>query len=96
MIRIKCPYCGLRDHSEFNYIGDATKIRPVSPELANDEEWFDYIYIRDNPRGVHQEYWQHITGCRSYVKVLRDTVTHEVLKTGLPSDDLLVSYEAEK
>ena len=49
MIRIKCPYCGLRDHSEFNYIGDATKIRPVSPELANDEEWFDYIYIRDIP-----------------------------------------------
>ena len=62
----------------------------------NDEEWFDYIYIRDNPRGVHQEYWQHITGCRSFVKVLRDTVSHEVLKTGLPSDDLLFSYEAEK
>jgi len=96
MIRIKCPYCGLRDHSEFNYIGDATKLRPINPELAKDDEWFDYIYIRDNPRGVHQEYWQHISGCRSYVKVLRDTVTHEVLKTGLPSDDLLFSYEAEK
>jgi sarcosine oxidase subunit delta len=70
-------------------------MRPVNPELASDEDWFDYIYVRDNPRGIHQEYWQHIAGCRSYVKVLRNTVTHEVLKTGLPSDDLLSSGEAE-
>ena len=70
-------------------------MRPVNPELATDEDWFDYIYVRDNPRGIHQEYWQHIDGCRSYVKVLRDTVTHEVLKTGLPADDLLSSVEAE-
>jgi sarcosine oxidase subunit delta len=70
-------------------------MRPVNPESATDEDWFDYIYVRDNPRGIHQEYWQHIAGCRSYVKVLRNTVTHEVLKTGLPSDDLLSSSEAE-
>jgi len=24
MIRIKCPYCGERDHSEFTYGGDAS------------------------------------------------------------------------
>ena len=24
MIRINCPYCGERDHSEFSYGGDAT------------------------------------------------------------------------
>ena len=70
-------------------------MRPVNPELATDEDWFDYIYVRDNPRGIHQEYWQHIAGCRSYVKVLRNTLTHEVLETGLPSDDLLSSGEAE-
>ncbi|NBQ83840.1 MAG: sarcosine oxidase subunit delta, partial [Alphaproteobacteria bacterium] len=23
MIRIDCPFCGLRDHSEFSYGGDA-------------------------------------------------------------------------
>ena len=70
-------------------------MRPVNPELATDEDWFDYIYVRDNPRGIHQEYWQHIAGCRSHVKVLRNTLTHEVLKTGLPSDDLLSSDEVE-
>ena len=70
-------------------------MRPVNPELATDEDWFDYIYVRDNPRGIHQEYWQHIAGCRSHVKVLRNTLTHEVLKTGLPSDDLLSSDEGE-
>ena len=88
MIRIKCPYCGVRDHAEFNYIGDATKIRPVNPADATPEDWFDYIYVRDNPRGPHEEYWQHIIGCRSFVKVLRDTSTHEVLATALPNEKL--------
>ena len=27
-MRIPCPHCGERDHSEFRYGGDATKIRP--------------------------------------------------------------------
>jgi heterotetrameric sarcosine oxidase delta subunit len=88
MIRIACPHCGPRDHAEFTYIGDATKIRPADPANASEAEWFDYIYIRDNPRGPHQEYWQHIQGCRAFVKVLRDTLTHEILATGLPKDTL--------
>ena len=25
MLRINCPYCGVRDHEEFSYFGDATK-----------------------------------------------------------------------
>ena len=28
MIRIKCPYCGERDHSEFTYGGDGTIVYP--------------------------------------------------------------------
>ncbi len=95
MIRIRCPFCGVRDHEEFNYIGDATKIRPSEPGLASDEEWYDYIYIRNNPKGPHEEYWQHVAGCRSVVKVLRDTFTHEVLATGLPADQLKKNYEAK-
>lgn len=86
MIRISCPYCGPRDHDEFTYIGDATKNRPTDD--ASDEDWFNFVYIRDNPRGPHQEYWQHIQGCRAFVKVLRNTLTHEVLATGLPGDVL--------
>ncbi|MCX8521650.1 MAG: sarcosine oxidase subunit delta, partial [Rhodoferax sp.] len=28
MLRIHCPYCGVRDHEEFSYFGDATKTYP--------------------------------------------------------------------
>ena len=88
MIRLDCPYCGLRDHEEFSYIGDATKTRPAHTGDASAEDWFDYVYIRDNPRGPHEETWQHIQGCRAFIRVLRDTLTHEVLATGLPHEDL--------
>lgn len=88
MIRINCPFCGLRDHAEFQYIGDSTKIRPIENSLEKQEEWFDFVYIRNNPKGPHQEYWQHTYGCRSFVKVLRNTLTHEIIATGLPEDTL--------
>ncbi|MEQ8818140.1 MAG: sarcosine oxidase subunit delta [Thalassobaculum sp.] len=88
MIRITCPHCGPRDHDEFSYAGDAGKLRPADPEAASAEDWHRYVYLRDNPRGPHLEFWHHVQGCRAYVKVLRDTATHEVLATGLPQDDL--------
>ncbi|NQW10573.1 MAG: sarcosine oxidase subunit delta [Alphaproteobacteria bacterium] len=88
MIRIPCPHCGPRDHAEFSYAGDATKIRPADPDAATAADWHDYVYFRDNPRGPHMEYWHHTQGCRAYVKVLRDTSTHEVLAAGMPGDTL--------
>ena len=33
MIRINCPFCGLRDHSEFTYGGDATIEYPALDAL---------------------------------------------------------------
>ena len=88
MIRINCPWCGTRDHAEFSYIGDATKQRPADPAAATADDWHDFVYIRDNPRGPHLEIWQHIQGCRSFLQVSRDTRTHEVLAVGLPGEDL--------
>ncbi len=89
MIQITCPYCGSRDHAEFTYVGDATKTRPpLGAEASDRAPWHDYVYLRQNPRGPHLEYWQHTHGCRAFVKVLRDTYSHEVLATGLPADAL--------
>jgi len=88
MIRITCPHCGPRDHAEFSYAGDATKTRPADPARATPADWHDFVYLRDNPRGPHLELWHHVGGCRAYVKVLRDTWTHEVLACGLPGDTL--------
>ena len=89
MIIIDCPLCGPRDHAEFLYIGDATKVRPAEKGGSTDEAWYDFVYLRDNPKGLHQELWQHSYGCRCFIKVLRNTVTHEIIATGLPKDNLI-------
>jgi sarcosine oxidase subunit delta len=75
-MRIPCPFCGTRDHSEFTYHGDATI---VYPDLAAPAEaWFDAVYIRNNPKGPHRERWQHSDGCRLWLIVERDTATHAI------------------
>lgn len=86
MHRINCPWCGLRDEAEFQYQGDATKKRPAMDGTV--EEYFDYVYLRENPRGWHTEWWHHVQGCRQWVKVVRNTLTHEIAATGNAQDDL--------
>lgn len=77
MLRIHCPYCGIRDHAEFIYEGDAGV---DWPELGDDdmEAWHRAVFLRGNPAGPHREYWQHSSGCRLWLVVERDTVTHEI------------------
>ena len=77
MLRINCPVCGLRDETEFSYGGDATVVRPTHDE-TNPDVWFDFVFLRDNPRGSHREYWHHAQGCRQWLVVERDTLTHKV------------------
>jgi len=84
MLRITCPCCGQRDEAEFRYRGDATVARPA-PE-AGAEAFLDYVYLRDNPRGWHLEWWQHAQGCRQVLKVRRHTATHAIAWVGLPQD----------
>lgn len=75
-MRIPCPYCGSRDIAEFSYSGDATLMRPSGDDA---EAMFGYVYLRNNPAGVHQEHWYHAAGCRAWLKVTRNVTTHEVL-----------------
>jgi len=86
MHRIDCPWCGVRDEDEFQYQGDATVTRPKFN--ASQEAFFDYVYKRDNPKGWHTEWWHHVGGCRQWVKVVRNTATHEIFCTGTPADKL--------
>src|SRR3982751_5918482 len=37
-----------------------------------------YVYLRENPSGLHQELWFHGSGCRSWLIVTRNTRTHEI------------------
>jgi sarcosine oxidase subunit delta len=77
-MRIPCPFCGERDLREFAYLGDATVTRP-DPAVPNAEPlFFAYAYLRDNPAGPHRELWYHAQGCRSWLRVERDTRTHRI------------------
>ena len=79
-MRIKCPYCGLRDHSEFTFGGESQRLRPENPERTSDAEWADYQFYRDNPKGLHFERWVHGFGCRQWFNVVRNTLTHEIVE----------------
>lgn len=74
---IKCPHCGPREASEYTYVGDAKVIRPDHEDNDKDK-WNNYVFMRGNPRGKHSEYWQHTSGCRAFLNVIRDTVSHKI------------------
>lgn len=76
MIRIPCPFCGTRDHSEFSYGGDGSITYPGLD--ASREDWHDAVFLRENICGVQLETWQHVQGCRMWLVIERDTMTHEI------------------
>jgi heterotetrameric sarcosine oxidase delta subunit len=88
MLQIKCPHCGPRDEAEFRYRGDATVTRPVAD--ASIDAFASYVFERANPAGWQTEWWQHTHGCRTVLKVVRHTLTHEIAAVGLPGDALSV------
>ena len=81
MLNINCPYCGDRSQKEFAYGGDGSVTRPELNQEISDEKWDEFVYLRKSPRGKHLELWQHISGCRQWIKVERDTLTHEIHQT---------------
>ena len=78
MLRINCPFCGLRNHHEFTYLEDGSV---TMPDLNNAEKeaWYEAVFLRENTRGTHIEDWHHTQGCRMVVRVKRDTATHKIL-----------------
>ena len=81
------PLLGLRDSSEFTYLGDASLIdRPDWRAEGAVARFHDYLYLRDNPAGPHRELWFHEQGDRSWLVVTRDTTTHEILGAELARD----------
>lgn len=79
MLIIECPWCGVRDQSEFHCHGEAHIVRPAEPEKLSEKEWGDYVFFRKNTKGVHYERWTHDHGCRRWFNAVRDTSTDEFL-----------------
>ena len=86
MLLIPCPWCGPRAQVEFTYGGDATAKRPAPDSLV--VAWVEFVYLRDNPVGPHDELWFHGAGCRQWFRVRRDTRTHEILGSSRPAESL--------
>ena len=79
-MRLTCPLCGPRDRREFYYSGSEDYLKRPAPE-APIEAWDDMLHLRVNPAGVTRDLWYHETGCGSWLRVTRNTVTHEILAT---------------
>jgi heterotetrameric sarcosine oxidase delta subunit len=84
---IACPWCGPREEAEFHYGGQAHVQYPAKPAELDDEQWAQYVFFRDNPKGPFAERWVHAAGCRRWFNAVRDTVTHQFLAVHRPGDD---------
>jgi len=75
MLLIDCPHCGPRAQEEFAYerTTDAVVRFDDAPEQV-----VTTLYSRENPRGVSEEIWRHTYGCRGWMLVRRDRVSHAI------------------
>ncbi len=100
MLHIHCPYCNeTLPEAEFAHAGEAHIARPERPSDVSDEAWRDFLFMRENVRGLTFERWRHIHGCGRFFNAVRNTVTDRFLttyKAGEPRPDLDTLKEAEK
>ena len=80
MLILECPYCGQNvDETDLTAGGEAhlTRFGPGS----SDAEFEGYLFMRENPKGVHFERWRHSYGCGKWFLAARCTNTLEVFGT---------------
>ena len=98
MMLIDCPECGPRNENEFHYGGQAHVAYPADGGASlSEEEWAQYLFFRDNPKGPFAERWMHAAGCRRWFNAIRDTATYEFLavyRAGEPQPSLHVDLGA--
>lgn len=74
MTNLICPFCGPRELEEFVF-------RKTLPEPGADD--IAAVYLRKSRLDLSVEYWQHLRGCRAWLKVHRNPSTGEVLEVEL-------------
>jgi sarcosine oxidase subunit delta len=80
MLLLDCPYCGVTaDETELAPGGEA-HLKRFGPG-STDADFEAYLFMRENPRGVHFERWRHAYGCGKWFLAARDTMTLEVFGT---------------
>lgn len=91
-LRLTCPNCGLRPHTEFWFGGEVESppAGTATPSAGSDRTDraavlaadFDRVWLRRNRYGRQHERWFHHAGCRRWHTALRDTLTNEVHESG--------------
>ena len=80
MLLLTCPHCGVTaEETEFAPGGEAY-LKRHGPG-SSDADFEGYMFLRDNPRGVHLERWRHAYGCGKWFLAARCTVTLRVFGT---------------
>ncbi len=83
-LRLTCPNCGSRPHTEFWFGGEveAHAGGAVAPALGGDdarlESDFARVWLRRNSYGRQHERWFHHAGCRRWHTAVRDTLDNGV------------------
>jgi sarcosine oxidase subunit delta len=80
MLLIPCPLCGPRAGAEFTF---ERPVESIVPLTASTEEAVERLFTRDNPRGPSLELWRHAYGCRAWITLTRNTVTHDITEARL-------------
>lgn len=80
MLLLQCPYCGAECAETELTAGGQAHIKRFGPG-ASDEDFSGYLFVRENPKGVHFERWRHTYGCGKWFHAARCTATLEVFGT---------------
>jgi sarcosine oxidase subunit delta len=80
MLTFTCPYCGITACETELSPGHEAHLKRHGPG-STDEQFEDYLFLRDNVKGVHFERWRHSMGCGKWFLAARDTATLEVFGT---------------
>ena len=100
MLILTCHACGVTaEETEFHGGGEA-HLKRFGPG-SSEEEFEGYLFMRENPKGVHFERWRHANGCGKWFLVARDTMTLEVFgsysaQTYGPPPELLEEIEEKR
>ncbi|MEX5726778.1 sarcosine oxidase subunit delta [Rhodovulum iodosum] len=100
MLSLRCPYCGVEaEETELAPGGEAHLVRQGPG--SSDEDFETYLFLRENPKGVHFERWRHAHGCGKWFHAARCTVTLEVFGTysaqvSAPPEDILAAIDARR
>ncbi|SHE63593.1 sarcosine oxidase subunit delta [Loktanella atrilutea] len=80
MLILHCPHCDrMVDETDLHPGGEA-HLKRHGPE-ADAEAFENYLFMRENPKGVHFERWRHVYGCGKWFLAARNTATLEVYGT---------------